>query len=240
MGRVAQPGLSAAAGECGGDAVEPVAEPFGFPPSGRVTREGEELHPGFQLAGQGDEGAPDLVLGEAVEREVGESGGLGVPDLVLTAGPAAVAQFQVGQLAAAGVGFERSAGGYGYNNAFVGVERAAVLIGAGTGWRLVNDRVGSRRDLFRTPERTVEFADAALADGNGTCGVIEYSFIEPRFWPDAPAARPDPSVHFRHRFGSGSTKADAAAMDTPTSTPPASLGWMKFTREPAVPFFGTS
>jgi hypothetical protein len=31
--------------------------------------------------------------------------------------------------------------------------------------------------------------------------VIEYSFIEPREWPDVPAARADPSIHFRHGGG---------------------------------------
>ena len=69
--------------------------------------QGEHPHPGCQLDGQGDDGAPDLVLGEVVQRQVPQSGGLGDPDPVLAAGPAAMAQFQVGQLPTGGVGRER-------------------------------------------------------------------------------------------------------------------------------------
>ena len=37
--------------------------------------------------------------------------------------------------------------------------------------------------------------------------VIEYSFLEPRFWPDWPTARPDPTIHFRH----GATRSSPGA-----------------------------
>ncbi|HYE01603.1 MAG TPA: prepilin-type N-terminal cleavage/methylation domain-containing protein [Phycisphaerales bacterium] len=103
------------------------------------------------------------------------------------------------QLAEAGIGFERSAGGYGYNNAFVGVRRSA---GSGGAWPLVTDLSGSPEDRFADPARTLAFSDAAFAGGApAVCGgLIEYSFAEPRFWPGTPAgaARADPSVHFRH------------------------------------------
>jgi hypothetical protein len=56
-----------------------------------VLDEGEHLHPGSELAGQGHEGAPDLLLGEVVQREVGQPGILPAADAVLGAGPAAVA-----------------------------------------------------------------------------------------------------------------------------------------------------
>ncbi|MBY0312619.1 MAG: DUF1559 domain-containing protein [Phycisphaerales bacterium] len=98
-------------------------------------------------------------------------------------------------------GFERSAGGYGYNNAYLGVERAAAgLDPSGKPvHRLVTDRLGSPRARFNTPATTIAFADAAFADGSPAAGgLIEYSFLEPRFWPDAPAQRADPSMHFRH------------------------------------------
>lgn len=100
------------------------------------------------------------------------------------------------QLAAARAGFERSAGGYGYNNAYVGVQRDR----AGG---LVTDRVGQRVDRFADPARTLVFADAALAARAD--GPIEYSFIEPRFHPDDMSWRYDPSIHFRHgpRGGGG-------------------------------------
>ena len=57
--------------------------------------------------GERDDGAPDLVLGEVVQRQVGQAGVFGDADAVLAAGPAAVAQFEVGQLPAGGVGGER-------------------------------------------------------------------------------------------------------------------------------------
>lgn len=115
------------------------------------------------------------------------------------------------RLGAARIGFERSCGGYGYNNAFVGVERELSGGDPATGrvvFRLVTDRVGAKRAGFASPARTLAFADAALADGNGVAGVIEYSFLEPRFWPDFPRARPDPSMHFRH-----ARRANAAWLD---------------------------
>jgi hypothetical protein len=53
--------------------------------------QGEHLHPGEQFTGQGDDLAPDLVLGESVQREVAQAGVLGAADAVLAAGAAAVA-----------------------------------------------------------------------------------------------------------------------------------------------------
>lgn len=98
------------------------------------------------------------------------------------------------------VGFEAGCGGYGYNNAFVGVQRrrssddAWVISPGGEG-------LGSRRWDFAHPGATIGFTDAALAAGTGGVGLIEYSFAEPRFWPESPrftGFRPDPSIHFRH------------------------------------------
>lgn len=97
----------------------------------------------------------------------------------------------VEELTARGSGFEGGAGGYGYNNAFVGVVRAPATGGA---WRLVTDETGSRASRFTSPARTVGFTDAALL----TDRLIEYSFAEPRVWPDHPDFAPDPSTHFRH------------------------------------------
>lgn len=90
-----------------------------------------------------------------------------------------------------GVGFERSAGGYGYNNAFVGTIRRRAGADA---WVIVDTSRGSRASDFRDPTGTVAFADAALV----TDKPIEYSFVEPPFWPEYAGFRPDPSVHFRH------------------------------------------
>lgn len=110
----------------------------------------------------------------------------------------------------ANLGFERSAGGYGYNNAFIGVERASSGQDPASGrtvFRLITDRSGARRATFTTPVSTMSFADSAFAGAAALSiadGLIEYSFLEPRFWPDGPANRADPSIHFRH---AASTKA---------------------------------
>jgi prepilin-type processing-associated H-X9-DG protein/prepilin-type N-terminal cleavage/methylation domain-containing protein len=106
-------------------------------------------------------------------------------------------------LAAAGSGaggFERSSGGYGYNNAFAGTDRApAGEVGGRELWVVVTDRVGSLRSRFENPSKSLGFSDSALADGNPTAGIAEYSFAEPPIWPDsAEGLRPDPSIHFRH------------------------------------------
>lgn len=41
-------------------------QPLGFPPAGGVLGEDEQLHPGGDLAGHGDDGAPDPVLVQVV------------------------------------------------------------------------------------------------------------------------------------------------------------------------------
>lgn len=94
------------------------------------------------------------------------------------------------ELRAAGTGFETAAGGYGYNNAFVGVVRAR----RGETWAITTDETGSRAARFRRPAATIAFTDAALQIDR----LIEYSFTEPRRWPDFPGYAPDPSMHFRH------------------------------------------
>lgn len=94
-------------------------------------------------------------------------------------------------LAAAHQGFERSCGGYAYNNAYLGAQRVQKLPGA---WTIRTDRAGSRLARFAAPSSAVAFSDAAFAAD----ALIEYSFVEPPFWPQYPQARTDPSVHFRH------------------------------------------
>lgn len=93
-------------------------------------------------------------------------------------------------------GFERGGGGYGYNNAFVGVVRSE----RGGVWEIETNRVGSRQERFARPSATAAFTDAGFA---ADAGLIEYSFAEPPEWPEHPGSRPDPSVHFRHRGRSG-------------------------------------
>lgn len=111
--------------------------------------------------------------------------------------------------------FERSAGGYGYNNAFVGTTRRRMGFGASEVWVVLTDRLGSARHMFAQPAGTIAFADSALA---GDRGPIEYSFVEPRRWPDMPTERTDPSMHFRHagirgRAGDRAGRANVAWLD---------------------------
>lgn len=95
-------------------------------------------------------------------------------------------------------GFEQGSGAYGYNNAFVGTHRAF----NNNAWHVVTDEQGTPRHRFRSPTRTLAFADAAFPDQNAPDLVAEYSFAEPRFnaaYPDDPSGfRMDPSIHFRH------------------------------------------
>lgn len=89
-------------------------------------------------------------------------------------------------------GFERAAGGYGYNGVYVG---AATLRAEQGAVSIQDDRIGARGGDVRRPGNTIMFADAAFA----AAGLVEYSFVEPRFQPTLPSYRADPSIHFRHR-----------------------------------------
>jgi len=88
-------------------------------------------------------------------------------------------------------GFERNAGGYGYNSVYVGAATLRRSTGEVT---LLDDRIGARQSEIRRPAATVMFSDTAFA----ASGLIEYSFVEPRFQPLSPLNRADPSIHFRH------------------------------------------
>lgn len=98
------------------------------------------------------------------------------------------------------VAFERGCGGYGYNNAYLGVR----LRGLRTGTQSVEtDRLGAALDRLPQPAATVMFADTAFL----TAGLVDYSFAEPRFHPTT-GTRADPSIHFRHLRRAGVAWAD--------------------------------
>jgi hypothetical protein len=103
-----RPQAAAAAHEPAGDGEdgeEAQPEPLRFRAAGGPGQ-GEQLGPGQEVAGQGDDLAPDLVLGEALEREVPQPGVLRAADPVLAPGPLPVAEFQVSELAFPRVGGE--------------------------------------------------------------------------------------------------------------------------------------
>jgi hypothetical protein len=92
------------AAEASGNGEQSQAQPLWLPPPGGVAGEGEGLHPGDKVGGEGGDRAPDLVGGEVVQREVGQPAVLQAADAVLGTGSAAVPQLQVGELPAGGEG----------------------------------------------------------------------------------------------------------------------------------------
>jgi hypothetical protein len=92
-----QHGATSGTGEPTSHGEQP--QTLGLPPAGWVLGQRERLGPGDEFAGQRDDGAPDPVLVQVVQGQVGQSGVLRASDAVLGAGSAAVAQFEVGELA---------------------------------------------------------------------------------------------------------------------------------------------
>ncbi len=103
--------------------------------------------------------------------------------------------------------FEASAGGFGYNNAYLGQTRNRK-------GQLVTDRAGARLDNALRPARTAAFADAAFVADRAPTALIEYSFIEPRFAAGS-TYRLEPTIHFRHN-----QHATVAWLDTHVSAEP--------------------
>jgi prepilin-type processing-associated H-X9-DG protein len=84
-------------------------------------------------------------------------------------------------------GFEASAGGYGYNNHYLGSSTAE------EGWSIEAVNRPAKLSGIRKPSETILFTDAAL----GNPHLIEYSFVEPPLSSGFPTL--SPSIHFRHR-----------------------------------------
>jgi prepilin-type processing-associated H-X9-DG protein/prepilin-type N-terminal cleavage/methylation domain-containing protein len=89
-------------------------------------------------------------------------------------------------------GFEQSAGGYGYNNHYLG---SSMEMSAGPMNYLKFESMyinsPAKMAMIHHPAETIMFADAAMA----WPGLIEYSFVEP---PLASGFPTSPSIHFRH------------------------------------------
>ncbi len=92
--------------------------------------------------------------------------------------------------AASAKAFERSAGGYGYNDAYLGSSD-------GVSTASDADNVPAKVTQVRRPAEKIAFGDAAIAGP----GLMEYSFVTPPvFSGGVPAS---PSIHFRHNKVSG-------------------------------------
>jgi hypothetical protein len=74
-----EPEAAAAANDTTGGGEQAQPQPFGFPSAGRAVQ-GEHRGPGEQVAGQGNDLAPDLVLGEAFQRQ--EAGVRALPGIL--------------------------------------------------------------------------------------------------------------------------------------------------------------
>jgi len=94
-----------------------------------------------------------------------------------------------------GLDFEAGCGGYGYNNAYLGVREDR------------RDSVGVRLSSIARPGETVMFTDAALAMPAPSLRLIEYSFAEPPMQRDSNYPL-DPSLHFRHGGEASTAWAD--------------------------------
>lgn len=93
---------------------------------------------------------------------------------------------------------EAGTGGYGYNQQYIGGTN--YLYGMGPQAAMHS----TRTTAIEKPSECVMFADAAMPIGYPSQSIIEYSFIEPPFWhikagKEPSRAKPDPSIHFRHR-----------------------------------------
>jgi hypothetical protein len=81
----------------GGNVQRPVAQGLGLG-HGEVTSKQQRLRPDGEVLGGKDQLQPDSVASPAVERQVGQAGGLGGADAVLDPGALAVPQLQPGDV----------------------------------------------------------------------------------------------------------------------------------------------
>jgi len=98
-------------------------------------------------------------------------------------------------------GFERSCGGYGYNNHYIGSSIGDF------GWIDVYVKMPAKQNMIRRSAAKIAFADAAIA--NGPRQIVEYSFVEP---PLNESGTTDPSLHFRHG-GAGARRCNIGWAD---------------------------
>jgi prepilin-type processing-associated H-X9-DG protein/prepilin-type N-terminal cleavage/methylation domain-containing protein len=103
-------------------------------------------------------------------------------------------------------GFEASAGGYGYNNHYIGSSTGEL------GFTPAAVNLPAKQNMVKNPAGKIVFADSAMAVGAGGGVLIEYSFLEP---PVTPFGTTSPSIHFRHRGRANVAWADAHVSSEP-------------------------
>jgi hypothetical protein len=80
---------------------------FRFPAACLVAGQGQHLHPGGEVERERDQCEPNLVRGKGFEWQVPHPGVFTGFDAVLATRPAPVAEFEIGELPASGVGDKR-------------------------------------------------------------------------------------------------------------------------------------
>ncbi len=98
-------------------------------------------------------------------------------------------------------GFEKSCGGYGYNQYYIGTstfdQSATAMTLTLTQYEKMFVNVPAKQNMIRRPSEKIAFADAAISTGPRE--IIEYSFIEPpQFFMSGTPQNSTPSIHFRH------------------------------------------
>lgn len=116
--------------------------------------------------------------------------------------------------------FEAGCGGYGYNSEFLG----------SANWRMggtgpAAQETSAHQSEIDDPAGTFMFADTGFLQGYPSTYAIEYSFMEPPYWPGYALAwdfwfRPEPSIHFRHNGMANFSYVDGHVKALPRSVTP--------------------
>ena len=104
--------------------------------------------------------------------------------------------------------FEKGCGGYGYNLTYLGSTHWKSGVTTIDEWKECYAKTTKTLQVERSDE-TIMFADTAYLKDNK---LIEYSFVEPRYWlldgKIDQASTMSPTVHFRHNYKTNIAWAD--------------------------------
>ncbi len=132
--------------------------------------------------------------------------------------------------------FEAGCGGYGYNSEFLGSANWR-MGGAGPTAQEVSAHLAEIADA----SGTFMFADTAFLQFYPSTYAIEYSFMEPPYWPGYALEwdmwmRPMPSVHFRHNGTANFSYVDGHVKALPRGVTPEGAGVYGGTVEAQIEF----